>query len=436
MNGASATYKKWPKISTPVPGPLASRVLAQDGQWMSQGGHRPYHFVMKDGKGCWARDVDDNLYLDFTSGIGVLPVGHSPPTVVEAIRRQAEAFLHISSAYHAYDVMTSLAERIARSMALKQPARVFFANSGTEAIEGAIKLARWRTARPYLLSFFSAFHGRTFGSASLSALSAGPRRRIGPLLPGVSHLPYSDADRGVTTQHVLERANELFECVVPPEEVAAVVVEAIQGGGAPVTIPDDDFLPMLRELANKYGFLLIVDEVFTGVGRTGKLWAHKHSNVQPDIVCFAKSIASGMPLAGFVAGAGVMEWPRGTHNSTFGGNPVSCAAAHATLDLVDDELVENARLRGEELLAELKRIAHRFPETVSRVLGKGLMIYMELVSPEAAKRTLEIAFSNGLLLLAAGQRGIRLAPPLIVTPHEVHVAMELLQRTLAKVASD
>jgi 4-aminobutyrate aminotransferase len=435
MEGASAKNAKWPEIKTSLPGPRAAQVLAQDWQWMSQGGHRPYRFVMRDGEGCWVRDVDDNLYLDFTSGIGVLPAGHSPPRVVEAMRKQAEAFLHVSSAYHAYDVMTSLAERVARSMALKEPARVFFGNSGTEAIEGAIKLARWYTRRPYLLSFFSAFHGRTYGAASLSALSAEPRRRIGPLLPGVFHLPYADEDRGVTTQEVLARANELFERVVPAEEVAAVVVEAIQGGGAPVTIPDANFLPMLRELADRHGFLLIIDEVFTGVGRTGEMWAHKHWDVRPDIVCFAKSIASGMPLSGFVAGGGIMEWPRGTHNSTFGGNPVSCAAAHATLDLVEEGLVENSRVKGKDLLAELIRLSHLFPKTISRVIGKGLMLYVELVTQEAAQNTLETAFSNGLLLLAAGRSGIRLAPPLIVNGHEAHVAIELLTRTIDEIAS-
>ena len=411
------------------------RVLARDGLSLSQGGLRPYRFVMRDGQGCWARDVDDNLFLDFTSGIGVLATGHSHPRVVEAIRAQTEAFLHISSAYHTYEVMVSLAERLGQSIPVSQPARVFFANSGTEAIEGAVKLAKWQTRRPYVLSFFGAFHGRTLGAASVSGLSAQQRRRLGPLLPGVFHLPYPDLSRGITSREVLARADELFERLLPPDEVAAVVVEAIQGGAGPMAIPDDGFLPMLRDLADRHGFLLIVDEVYSGVGRTGKMWAHQHWGLRPDVVCFAKSIASGMPLGGFVAGAGVMEWPRGSHNSTFGGNPVSCAAASVTLDLVENGLIENARDRGRELLSELEALAEKYPGLVSRVCGKGLMLYLELTSAEVAQRALELAFENGLLLLAAGQRGLRLAPPLIVDEHEARVASELLALTFQSVSA-
>ena len=424
-----------PRVKTPPPGPNALRVLARDGRSVSQGGLRPFRFVMRDGLGCWARDVDDNVFLDFTSGIGVLATGHCHPRVVEAIRSQAGRFLHISSAYHTYDVMVRLAERIGQSVAVTQPARVFFANSGTEAIEGAVKLARWYTRRPYVLSFFGAFHGRTLAALSVSGLNSEQRRGLGPLLPGVFHLPYPDSDRGVTSQDMLARAEELFERVVPPDEVAAVVVEAIQGGAGPMSIPDDGFLPLLRKLADRHGFLLVVDEVYTGVGRTGTMWAHQHWSARPDVVCFAKSIASGMPLGGFVAGAGLMEWPRGSHNSTFGGNPVACAAAETTLDVVQDGLIDNAIRQGGTLLDELTALARKHPLLISRVRGKGLMLYVELRSAEIAQRTLEIAFTNGLLLLAAGRQGLRLAPPLIVAEHESHVAMEILAQTLEAVTA-
>jgi len=425
-------HPRRPEIIIRPPGPAASRILQRDSQVVSQGGARPYRFVMQDGYGCWARDVDGNIFLDFTSGIGALATGHRHPKIMEAIRSQQEAFLHISSAHHTYDIMVTLAERIGTSVGLDQPSRIFFSNSGTEAIEGATKLARWFTKRPYIISFFGAFHGRTYGSMSISALNADHRKQVGPLLPGY-FLPYPDVQRGITSKDVLARAEELFRHVVAPEEVAAILVEAVQGGAGPMSIADDEFLPLLRELADKHKCLLIVDEIYTGVGRTGRMWGFQHSSIKPDIVCFAKSISSGLPLGGFVAKAGVMEWPRGSHNSTYGGNPVSCAAAIATLNVVDSTLIDNAQRLGNYLLNELRKLAQKYPGLVTNVWGRGLMLYVALTSPEKAQRVLTLAFEKGLLLLAGGQQGFRLAPPLIIDEYDARIGVELIDKVFEQI---
>jgi 4-aminobutyrate aminotransferase len=421
-----------PEIAGTVPGPIAMKILERDAKWVSQGGARPYRFVIRDGDGSWVRDVDDNVFLDFTSGIGALATGHRHPKIMAAIRDQQDGFMHISSAHHTYDVMVTLAEKVSASVGLEQPSRAFFSNSGTEAIEGATKLARWFTKRPYIISFFGAFHGRTYGAMSVSGLNADQRKQVGPLLPGY-FLPYPDAQRGISSDDVLARAKELFQHAVPPSEVAAILVEAIQGGAGPMSIPDEGFLPLLRELADQHGFLLIVDEIYTGVGRTGKMWGFQHSSVKPDIVCFAKSISSGLPLGGFVARHGLMEWPRGSHNSTYGGNPVSCAAALATLDVVDSTLIEDSRKLGNYLLGELEKLALKYRGLFNGVWGKGLMIYAEMDSPRHAQQMLTGAFENGLLLLAGGQQGFRLAPPLIIDSHEAEVGIEIIDRVLEKI---
>jgi 4-aminobutyrate aminotransferase len=421
--------RRLPRVADELPGERAAALLRRDGAAVSQGGLRPYRFVIAEGRGCWATDVDGNEFLDFTSGIGVLATGHCHPRVVAAAERQLRSFIHISSAYHSYDVMVELAERIGAGAPMSAGARVFFANSGTEAIEGAVKLARWSTGRPYLLSFFGAFHGRTMGAVSLAGINPAQRHRIGPLLPGVYHVPYPDPERGVSAAMVVERMEELFATVLPPDELAAAIVEPVQGGAGLMSIPDPEFLPALRQLADRHGFLLIADEIYCGVGRTGKMWASEHWQAGIDVLCFAKSIASGFPLGGVVARQGLMEWPRGTHNSTFGGNPVCCAAALATLDLLDEGLIDHAARIGAQLLTGLRAICARHPG-VTRVAGKGLMICFELAAPEQAEAVLERAWRRGLLLLAALRTGIRLAPPLIVTEDEAAVALEILDEAL------
>jgi 4-aminobutyrate aminotransferase len=417
-----------PEIKTPLPGPKAAELISRDARSMSPSFTRSYPFVMDHGQGCWVTDVDGNRFLDFTAGIAVVTTGHSHPKVVAAIKQQADKFLHMSGTDFYYAPEIELAERLEARILPGTPARVFFTNSGAEAIEGAMKLARYTTNRPSYIAFIGAFHGRTFGALSLTASKASQRRRFAPLLSQVFHAPYPSASRGVSTDESLERIEELFSTVAPPESVAAVFVEPIQGEGG-YLVPPDDFLPRLRELTKKHGILLVADEVQSGMGRTGHLLAVEHWGVEPDIVCLAKGIASGLPLGAFIARAEQMNWPPGSHGSTFGGNPVACAAGLATLDLLEDGLMENASRVGAVLQDGLREIAATHKD-VTDVRGIGLMLALELKTPDLAGRLVQRAFEQGLLLLTAGTRAVRICPPLILNPEEAATGLEIIASAL------
>jgi 4-aminobutyrate aminotransferase len=417
-----------PEIKTALPGPKAAELIARDAKTMSPSFTRSYPFVMDHGQGCWVTDVDGNRFLDFTAGIAVVTTGHSHPKVVAAIKEQAERFLHMSGTDFYYSPEIELAERLEAKILPGVPARVFFTNSGAEAIEGAMKLARFATGRPSYIAFIGAFHGRTFGALSLTASKASQRRRFAPLLSSVFHAPFPSAARGVTTDESIERIEELFSTVAPPESVAAVFVEPIQGEGG-YLVPPDDFLPRLRELTLKHGILLVADEVQSGMGRTGHLLAVEHWGVNPDIICLAKGIASGLPLGAFVARAEQMNWPPGSHGSTFGGNPLACAAAIVTLDLLENGLMENAASVGAELLDGLREIASTH-KNVTDVRGLGLMVALEMKTPEQASNLVQSAFERGLLLLTAGTRAVRLCPPLVLNRDEAATGLEIISAAL------
>jgi len=417
-----------PEIKMPLPGPKAAALIARDAKTMSPSFTRSYPFVMDHGQGCWVTDVDGNRFLDFTAGIAVVTTGHSHPKVVAAIKEQADRFLHMSGTDFYYSPEIELAERLENKILPGVPARVFFTNSGAEAIEGAMKLARFATGRPSYIAFIGAFHGRTFGALSLTASKASQRRRFAPLLSSVFHAPFPTSSRGVTTDQSLERIEELFATVAPPESVAAVFVEPIQGEGG-YLVPPDDFLPRLRELTLKHGILLVADEVQSGMGRTGTLLAVEHWGVDPDIICLAKGIASGLPLGAFVARAEQMNWPPGSHGSTFGGNPLACVAGLATLDLLEGGLMENAARVGAELLDGLREIASTH-KNVSDVRGLGLMLALEMKTPEQAANLVQSAFERGLLLLTAGTRAVRLCPPLVLNRDEAATALEIISAAL------
>ncbi len=417
-----------PKISTPLPGPRAAEYIARDAKAMSPSFTRAYPFVMDRGEGCWATDVDGNRFLDFTAGIAVNTTGFAHPRVVAAIEEQAHRFLHMSGTDFYYRTEIELAERLEAKILPGIPARVFFTNSGAEAIEGAMKLARFATGRPSYIAFIGAFHGRTFGALSLTASKASQRRRFAPLLSSVFHAPFPSVARGVTTDESLERIEELFATVAPPESVAAVFVEPIQGEGG-YLVPPDDFMPRLRELTLKHGILLVADEVQSGMGRTGKLLAVEHTGVEPDIVCLAKGIASGLPLGAFIARAEQMSWPPGSHGSTFGGNPIACAAGLVTLDLLEEGLMENAAKVGAQLHDGLKEIASTHSK-VTDVRGRGLMLAIELKTADQAAQLVQSAFERGLLLLTAGTRAVRICPPLVLDREEAATGLEIISAAL------
>jgi 4-aminobutyrate aminotransferase len=395
---------------------------------MSPSFTRSYPFVMDRGEGCWVTDVDGNRFLDFTAGIAVVTTGHAHPKVVAAVEEQARRFLHMSGTDFYYQSEIELAERLEAKILPGTPAKVFFTNSGAEAIEGAMKLARFATGRPSYIAFIGAFHGRTFGALSLTASKASQRRRFAPLLSSVFHAPFPTVARGITTDETMARLEELFATVAPPESVAAVFVEPIQGEGG-YLVPPDDFLPRLRELTLKHGILMVADEVQSGMGRTGHLLSIEHWGVEPDIVCLAKGIASGLPLGAFIARAEQMNWPPGSHGSTFGGNPVACAAGIATLDLLEDGLMENAARIGAVMQDGLREIASTRPQ-VTDVRGLGLMVALELKTPELAAKLVQSAFERGLLLLTAGTRAVRISPPLVLDAEEAATGLEIIAAAL------
>jgi 4-aminobutyrate aminotransferase len=415
-----------PMIRVTPPGPNAQKLLARDDQYLSPSYTRAYPLVAASGQGATIEDVDGNRYLDFTAGIAVVATGHCHPKVVEAIQSQASRLIHMSGTDFYYQPQIDLAERLAKGAPGSKPKKVFFTNSGAEAVEAALKLARYHTGRQRVIAFIGAFHGRTFGAMSLSGSKLQHRRGFEPLVPEIHHVPYGDCDW-------IE--NKLFRHIAPPEEVAAIFVEPIQGEGGYI-VPATDFHPRLRQICDRHGILLVADEVQTGMGRTGLMFAIEHWDVVPDIICLAKGIASGMPLGAMIASSDVMSWTRGSHASTFGGNPVSCRAALATLDLLEAEFIANARDRGNELIAGLRELA-RDCALFGEVRGLGLMVGIDIVPPPASSepasswrdRIVHQAFLRGLLLLGCGDRTVRFCPPLCITSRQVTAALQILRQT-------
>ncbi|MDH7485522.1 MAG: acetyl ornithine aminotransferase family protein [Anaerolineae bacterium] len=428
-----------------LPGPKAQAYLQRDAAAFSPSYTRPYPFVMDHGRGSEVWDVDGHRYLDFTSGIAVTATGHAHPEVVQAIKDQADRFLHMAGADFTYPAQIELAQKLNEIVPIGEETQVFLTNSGTESVEAAIKLARYATGRSRLIAFIGAFHGRSLGSLSLTASRPVQRERFAPLLPGVSHVPYGYCyrcpyhltypDCDVYCLEFIER--QLFAKFVPASEVAAIVVEPIQGEGGYV-VPPPAWLPRLRALCDRYDILLVVDEVQTGFGRTGKMFAVEHWGVEPDIICLAKGIASGLPLGAMVGRKRLMTWPPGAHANTYGGNPLACAASLATIRLLQNGYVENAAAQGEVMLARLREMQALHP-TMGDVRGKGLMIGVELVRDRESKEPAEAlreallvrAFEHGLLLLGCGESTVRFIPALNVPPEFVDEALTIFERTLA-----
>ena len=434
---------KAPYIKTTLPGPIAKSIVERDRQVTAPAYGRVYPLVVKRASGMTVEDVDGNLFLDFMAGIAVASTGHSHPHVVRAIEEQARKFLHICGSDYYYEPMVALAEKLGRLAPGSGAKRVFFTNSGTETIEAAIKLARYYTKRQHIIAFHGAFHGRTLGSLSLTASRASHRAHFGPLIPGVHHVPYPFCRRpdqqkpeacALESIQIIERV--LFGHEVLPEEVAAVFVEPIQGEGGYI-VPPPEYLPMLQDLCRKHGILLVVDEIQSGFGRTGKMFASEHWALEPDIVCAAKGIASGMPLGAMIARAEISTWPSSSHGSTFGGNPVACAAALATIELIEEGLVENAAKMGALLKARLTALGTHH-NTIADVRGLGLMVGVEFCRPDdnntpdrqLRERVMQKCFEKGLLLLGCGESTLRFCPPLIVSADEVETAVGLFDEAI------
>ncbi len=413
-------HRDEPRILGPLPGPQAARWLGRDDAVMSPSYTRMYPLVVRRGRGAMIEDLDGNRFLDLTAGIAVTAVGHCHPEVVRAIRWQAGRLIHMSGTDFYYTPQIRLAETLARLAPGPGPKRVFFTNSGAESNEAALKLARRHTGRVRALSFLGAFHGRTYGAMSLSGSKPMQRRGFAPLVPEVVHARYGD----------LESVHALLRTVCPPDELAAIFVEPIQGEGGYI-VPPPDFLPGLRALCDEHGCLLVIDEVQSGIGRTGRFFASEHWGVAGDIVCLAKGIANGLPLGAIVARADVMDWPPGSHASTFGGNPVACASALATIALVERKYRANAVRRGRQLADGLNEMAGRFA-SIKEARGLGLMIGMEVQrdgepAPDLRDRIIDRAFHHGLLLLPCGASTVRFCPPLCLTARQVETGLRLLE---------
>ena len=441
--------KNYPHIVTPPPGPNARRIIAQDAQYASTSYIKEYPLVIARGSGPMVEDVDGNRYLDFMAGIAVASTGHAHPAVVAAIESAAKKFLHICSTDFYYESFATLCERLAKLAPGLGPKRVFLTNSGTEATEGAIKLVRAHTKRQNIIAFRGSFHGRTMGAISLGSSKVRYRHGFGPLLPGVYHLPYADpyccracpepAACADPLACAINEAEALFHERVAPDEIAGVFIEPILGEGGYV-MPPPGFLQYWRDFCDEHGAVLVFDEVQSGIGRTGHMFASQLLGVAPDVTLLAKGLASGMPLGAIVAKESVMTWGRGTHGSTFGGNPVCCAAALATLDLVEGSLMANARTVGSYVMNGVKELARKH-DIIGDVRGAGLMIGIKFVRDRATKESYhgivpeleKAAFERGLLLLGCGRSTIRLAPPLVIDEEDAAVALRILDEVIASV---
>jgi 4-aminobutyrate aminotransferase len=436
-----------PDLRMVLPGPKARAIIDRDAKVVSPSYTRDYPLVMARGEGVAVEDVDGNVFLDCAAGIAVTATGHSHPDVVKAITEQAQRFLHMSGTDFYYEPQVRLAEELSAIAPMNGQNRSFFGNSGTEANEAALKLAKYYTKRHNVIAFFGAFHGRSMGSLSLTASKVAQRKGFGPLVPGTYHAPYPDSYRRPASHTPDSWAAEclgfiedqLFTHVVSPDEVAAVMVEPIQGEGGYI-VPPDSFLRGLRDLTRKHGILLVADEVQSGMGRSGRMFAMEHAGVEPDIVTMAKGIASGLPLGVTTARAEIMSWPPGTHASTFGGNPVSCAASLATLELLRGSLVRNSEVVGAHMIAGAKELMNRH-RLVGDVRGRGLMIGIELVRDRQTKEratterdaVVKECFRRGLLVLGAGRNAIRLSPPLVLTAQQADTALGILDEALTAV---
>jgi 4-aminobutyrate aminotransferase len=416
-----------PAIITELPGPRAQAIIARDEAVTSPSLTRVYPLVVRRARGCVIEDVDGNRFLDFNAGIAVTAAGHAHPSVNAAIHAQVDDILHYCSSDFYLPAYADLCERLA-ALAPMQPARVFLSNSGTEAVEAALKLARHHTGRPNVIAFFGAFHGRSLGSLSLTASKSRQRAGFGITTPGSYHAPYFDPYDAAALTGAAYIEQVLFKRLTEPDDVAAVFVEPLQGEGGYI-VPPAGWLADLRALCDEHGIVLVIDEVQSGIGRTGTMWACQHDGVEPDIMCIGKGLASGMPLAGIIARSEIMDWEPGGHGSTFGGNPVACAAATATIDLVEAELASNAARVGDHLLARLGELAADQP-LVEQVRGRGLMIGIDLPDHDTAVAVERSCFDNGLLVLTCGDRSIRMAPPLVVTVEQADVAVDILAKVL------
>ncbi|HSW51565.1 MAG TPA: acetyl ornithine aminotransferase family protein [Bryobacteraceae bacterium] len=430
-----------PRIVTSLPGPRAQEIIARDREFVSPSYTRAYPLVVERGEGAIVEDADGNRFLDFSAGIAVVATGHCHPRVVAAIQRQARRLIHMSGTDFYYESLAELAARLADLAPAPGPHRVHFANSGAEAVEAAIKLARYHTGRGRLLAFLGGFHGRTMGALSLTASKAVQRRGFGPLLPGVHHIPYAYCYRCAygkqpetcAVECVKAIEAQVLKTVAPADEVAAIVLEPIQGEGG-YLVPPRKFFDELQEVARRHGILLVADEVQSGMGRTGRMWASEHFDLVPDIMAIAKGIASGLPLGATLARTEIMQWERGAHASTFGGNPVAVAAALTTIELLGEGLVENAARMGRHMMARLGEWPRRH-RPVGDVRGLGLMIGIELVkdqetrekAPQLRDRVVQSAFERGLLVLGAGENVVRLSPPLTITRDQADFAMDTLE---------
>ena len=444
--------KVGPKIHGALPGPRAIAAVKADDQYISPSYTRSYPLVAKSGKGIRITDVDGNEFLDFAAGIAVCSTGHCHPEVVAAIQKQAAELIHISGTDFYYEHMAILAERLSKIAPMPGPHKVYYGNSGAEAVECAMKLARYHTGRQNIIAFYGAFHGRTMGALSLTGSKPQQKRRFAPLVPGVTHVRYPYAYRGCSGGGQSEEEfalgcarfieEKLFKTTLPPEEVAAIFVEPIQGEGGYVVAPTV-FMKELRKICDKHGILLVCDEVQSGAGRTGKWWAVEHTGVHPDIITSAKGIASGMPLGICIARADVMNWVPGSHASTFGGNPVSIAAALATMDILEREGIANAGKVGAKMKERLEGWKKTHP-LVGDVRGRGLMIGIGLVGDKVTKepvtalrnRIEQLAFERGLLILGCGETAIRLCPPLLLSEDEATVALDILEEALSIVEAE
>ncbi len=444
-----------PQINTALPGPKAAAIIERDKKVISPSYTRGYPFVIGDGNGAVAADVDGNTFLDYCAGIAVCATGHNHPHLVKKVQEQAGQFFHMSGTDFYYEHMPELAERLGATMPeyiddkgnRSKAYRTFFCNSGAEAVEGALKLARYHTGRQTIISFYRSFHGRTYGAMSVTASKSVQKKRFRPLVPSVhhAHYPYHyrephGATPEETAAYCLKYIEEnLFGKVVQPDEVAAILVEPIQGEGGYV-VPPDGFLLGLQAMAKQHGFLIIADEVQAGMGRTGDYWASNQvPGFEPDILTSAKGLASGLPLGAILAKHHVMNWPPGVHASTFGGNPVACAAALATLDLLDDGLCDHAKQQGEYLMAKLKTLQSKFA-CIGDIRGRGLMVGMELITDAATKGKakalrddiVDTAFYHGLIILGCGENSIRFSPPLVITNEQTDKAIDILATVMTE----
>jgi 4-aminobutyrate aminotransferase len=437
-----------PAIAGELPGPRAARIIERDARVLSPSYTRPYPLVVDHAEGAIVTDVDGNRFLDFNAGIAVVAAGHCHPQVVRAIQEQAARLIHMSGTDFYYENMVQLAETLARLAPGDQPRRVYFGNSGTEAVEAALKLARYHSGRDKFIAFLGCFHGRTLGSLALTSRRPVQRAGFGPLMPGVHHVAYPYCYRcpygkspdtcGVECAKAIE--DQLFKTILPAQETAAIVIEPVQGEAGYI-VPPQKFFDELAGIAQRHGILLVFDEVQSGMGRTGKMWAAEHFGANPEILAVAKGIASGMPLGAMIANAEVMNWPPGSHASTFGGNPVSVAASLATIELLESELIENAAKMGAYMRSRMDSWPSRFP-IVGDVRGLGLMIGIELVRDQHTKEKgttereaiIGMAFERGLLILGAGDNTIRLSPPLTISRDQADFALDVLENCFCLLA--